>query len=116
MLLAAVVLLPLSASSVISYLLTAWSARAETVAAEWISVVPGSSIAGADVISREIHIRVRTPGDLPPISGLLDAFRGRIPDGIRSCSRPRKEARSTPAGSAHPPKDPHDLPLRLTRA
>ncbi|KAB8189209.1 TIGR00341 family protein [Nonomuraea phyllanthi] len=81
-LLAAVVVLPLSANSVISYLLTAWSARARTVAADWISAVPGSSIAGADVVSREIHIRVRAPGDLPPISGLLGALRGQIPDGV----------------------------------
>ncbi|MCK2215330.1 DUF389 domain-containing protein [Actinomadura sp. ATCC 31491] len=81
-LLAAVVLLPLSANTVISYLLTAWSAQAQTVADEWISAVPGSSVTGADVVSREIRIRVRTPGEPPPISGLLSALHGRIPDGV----------------------------------
>ncbi|MEU1722715.1 DUF389 domain-containing protein [Actinomadura sp. ATCC 39365] len=81
-LLAVVVLLPLSVNSVVSYLLSAWSAQARAVATEWISAVPGSSIAGADVVSREIHIRVRTPGDLPPVSGLLGALRGRVPDGV----------------------------------
>ncbi|MFI7617630.1 DUF389 domain-containing protein [Nonomuraea terrae] len=80
-LLLVVVLLPLSANTVVSYLLTAWSAQARTVAADWISTVPNSSVAGVDVISRELHIRVRAPG-MPPIRSLLSALRGRIPDGV----------------------------------
>ncbi|MGP3937177.1 DUF389 domain-containing protein [Nonomuraea sp. KM88] len=81
-LLLVVVVIPLSANTVLSWLLTAWSARAKAVAAEWISGVPNSSIAGVDVVSRELHIRVQTPGDLPPVPGLLNALRGRIPDGV----------------------------------
>ncbi|WP_049558642.1 DUF389 domain-containing protein [Nonomuraea sp. SBT364] len=81
-LLLVVVVIPLSANTVVSWLLTVWSARAKAAAAEWISGVPDSSIAGVDVVSRELHIRVQTPGDLPPVSGLLDALRGRVPDGV----------------------------------
>ncbi|WP_246083216.1 DUF389 domain-containing protein [Nonomuraea diastatica] len=81
-LLVVAVLVPLSANSVVSYLLTRWSAQARTVAYGWISTVPNSSVAGVDVVARELHIRVRTPGDLPPIPSLLSALRGRIPDGV----------------------------------
>ncbi|WP_219508375.1 DUF389 domain-containing protein [Nonomuraea ceibae] len=76
------VVVPLSANTVVSWLLTTWSARAKAVAAEWISGVPGSSIAGVDVVSRELRVRVQTPGELPPVSGLLGALRGQIPDGV----------------------------------
>jgi uncharacterized hydrophobic protein (TIGR00271 family) len=77
-----VVVIPLSANTVVSWLLAAWSARAKAVAAAWLSDVPGSSVAGVDVVSGELHIRVRTPGDLPPVTGLLDALHGQIPDGV----------------------------------
>ncbi|MCG5219227.1 TIGR00341 family protein [Streptosporangium sp. KLBMP 9127] len=81
-LLLVLVVVPLSANTVVSWLLTSWSAQARAVAADWISTVPNSSVAGVDVVSRELRIRVRTPGDLPPIPGLLSALRGRIPDWV----------------------------------
>ncbi|MFI7450024.1 DUF389 domain-containing protein [Nonomuraea sp. NPDC049714] len=81
-LLLVLVVVPLSANTVVSWLLTAWSAQARAVAADWISIVPHSSVAGVDFVSRELRIRVRTPGDLPPIPELLSALHGRIPDWV----------------------------------
>jgi hypothetical protein len=43
---------------------------------------PGATVASVDVQSRTLCIHVRSPGDLPPIDGLLSSLEGHLPDGI----------------------------------
>ncbi len=78
-----VVVLPLVANTVATYLISVWTARVETTATAWISSVPGGSITSVDNKSRTIYIHVQTTGELPPMSTLLADLDGQIPDGLR---------------------------------
>ncbi len=78
-----VVVLPLVANTVSTYLISVWTARVETVAAEWISAVPDASVTSVDNQSRTFYVQVRTAGELPPLTELLAELDGQIPDGLR---------------------------------
>ena len=77
-----VVGLPLAANTVATYLLSVLTQRVQTVADEWLAGTPGASVAGVDFVSNEIHVEVQTPGDLPPVEGLLDDLEGQVPSGL----------------------------------
>ncbi len=81
-LLFAVVFVPLTANTVVTFLLNAWVGQTKDAAEQWLAEEPGASVTSVDAKSRTMYIRVRTPGDLPPVEFLLDRLQGRIPDGI----------------------------------
>ncbi|MEU6101157.1 DUF389 domain-containing protein [Streptomyces flaveolus] len=81
-LLFAAVLLPLGANTVATVLLNTWTVRAKSAAERWLTQSPGATVTSVDAQSRTLYIHVRSPGDLPPIDGLLSDLEGHIPDGI----------------------------------
>ncbi|MFJ5282090.1 DUF389 domain-containing protein [Streptomyces parvulus] len=81
-LLFAAVLLPLGANTVATVLLNTWTLRARSAAERWLTQTPGAAVTSVDARSRTLYIHVRSPGDLPPIDGLLDGLRGQVPDGL----------------------------------
>ena len=76
------VLLPLGANTVATVLLNTWTLRAKSAAERWLTQTPGAMVTSVDAQSRTLYIHVRSPGDLPPIDGLLSSLEGHIPDGI----------------------------------
>jgi uncharacterized hydrophobic protein (TIGR00271 family) len=82
-LLLVVVLVPLMANSVGSYLVTLWQSRAQSVAQAWVADVPGAHVQDVTFASNVLTIVVQTPdGEVPPVTGLLTALDGRLPNGI----------------------------------
>ncbi|MFJ7769386.1 TIGR00341 family protein [Streptomyces sp. NPDC097107] len=81
-LLFAAVTVPLTANTVLTFLLNTWTGSTKDVAQQWLAETPGASVTSVDVNSRTMYIHVRTPQDLPPVESLLDRLEGRIPDGI----------------------------------
>ncbi|MEG3630936.1 TIGR00341 family protein [Streptomyces poriticola] len=81
-LLFAVVIVPLSGNTVITFLLDHWTDRTKQAAQQWLADEPGASVTSVDATSRTMHIHVRTPGELPPTQSLLDRLDGQIPNGI----------------------------------
>ncbi|MEJ8670150.1 hypothetical protein WKI71_22240 [Streptomyces sp. MS1.AVA.1] len=77
-----VVLVPLTANTVATLLLNAWTGRTKDAAQQWLADEPDASVTSVDAKSRTMYIHVRTPGELPPVESLLDRLEGRIPDGI----------------------------------
>jgi uncharacterized hydrophobic protein (TIGR00271 family) len=78
-----VVVLPLVANTVSTYLISVWTSRVQTIASSWISGVPDASVTSVDTQSRTFYVHIRTTGDLPPMADLLDALDGQVPDGLR---------------------------------
>jgi uncharacterized hydrophobic protein (TIGR00271 family) len=76
------VVLPLAANSVATYTLAAWTETVRTTAREWASQVPDASLEGVDVVSRTFHVRVQTPGDVPPVDDLVRELEDHLPDGV----------------------------------
>jgi uncharacterized hydrophobic protein (TIGR00271 family) len=81
-LLLAVVVIPLIANTVFTYVTAIITHRVEQVAEAWIAPVPGASVQSVDFTSSTVVIDVQTPGELPPTSDLLDDLRDQLPDGI----------------------------------
>lgn len=77
------VLVPLSLNTVLTYYVSAWDARVEKVARDWVSDVPGATVEGVELKAATFEISVRTPGELPPTQELLEALDGTVPDGLR---------------------------------
>ncbi|MFH0521073.1 TIGR00341 family protein [Streptomyces sp. M41] len=77
-----VVLVPLTANTVATLLLNAWTGRTKEAAEQWLADEPDASVTSVDANSRTMYVHVRTPGELPPVQSLLDRLEGRIPDGI----------------------------------
>ncbi|MGC0344116.1 TIGR00341 family protein [Streptomyces sp. SLBN-8D4] len=77
-----VVLIPLTANTVATLLLNAWTGRTKEAAQQWLTDDPGASVTSVDANSRTMYIHVRTPRELPPVQSLLDRLDGQIPDGI----------------------------------
>ncbi len=77
-----VVAVPLIANTTATYLINVWTNRVQTVATQWVSQVPGASINGVEVASREVYVNVQTTGDVPPVDELTSSLAGQIPDGI----------------------------------
>ena len=75
--------LPLLANTVSTYLISVWTARVQTIASTWISNVPDASVTSVDTRSRTFYVRVRTTGELPPLTDLLEELDGQVPDGLR---------------------------------
>ncbi len=78
-----VVVLPLVANTVSTYLISVWTGRVEAIASTWISSIPDASVTSVDTRSRTFYVQVRTTGDLPPMSELLAELDGQVPDGLR---------------------------------
>ncbi|MFG2761427.1 DUF389 domain-containing protein [Streptomyces wuyuanensis] len=76
------VLLPLAANTVTTVLISVWTYRARSTAEQWLSHTPGAAVTGVDAQSRTLYIRVRSPGDLPPIKDLLSDLEEQLPSGI----------------------------------
>ncbi|RSN46952.1 TIGR00341 family protein [Streptomyces sp. WAC 04229] len=81
-LLFAVVVVPLTANTVVTLLLDVWTGRTKDAAEQWLADEPGASVTGVDAASRTMYVHVRVPGDLPPVRSLLERLEGRIPEGI----------------------------------
>lgn len=77
-----VVVVPLAANTVATYLLTVLTARAQATAQDWISSVPGAEIQGVNFVSTDLYINVQTPQKLPPIDSLLNELDTELPGGI----------------------------------
>ncbi|MFG2903429.1 TIGR00341 family protein [Streptomyces zaomyceticus] len=77
-----VVFVPLTANTVTTLLLNAWTGRAREAAQQWLADEPGASVTSVDANSRTMYIHVRNPGELPPVQSLLDRLEGQVPDGI----------------------------------
>ncbi|KUO16958.1 hypothetical protein [Streptomyces dysideae] len=74
--------IPLTANTVVTLLLNAWTDRTKGAAEQWLADEPGASVTSVDATSRTMYVHVRPPGALPPVESLLDRLEGRIPDGI----------------------------------
>ena len=77
-----VVLVPMAANTVGTYLVDLWTERVQSTANQWIAQEPGASIESVTVVSNTIYVEVQTPGGLPPTAELLADLDGQIPNGI----------------------------------
>ena len=78
-----VVVLPLVANTVSTYLISVWTSR---VADDRVDVDLGRAGRVGHQRghqSRTFYVQVRTTGDLPPLSDLLAELDGQVPDGLR---------------------------------
>ncbi|WP_240138193.1 TIGR00341 family protein [Streptomyces sp. MUM 178J] len=78
----AVVFVPLTANTAFTLLINAWTGHAKVAAQQWLANEPDASVTSVDAVSQTLYIHVRTPGDLPPVQGLLDRLEGEIPNGV----------------------------------
>ena len=81
-LLLVVVLVPMAANTVGTYLIDLWTQRVHSTADQWISREPGASIESVTVVSNAFYVNVQTPGDLPPTDELVADLAGQVPNGI----------------------------------
>ena len=95
-----VVVLPLVANTVSTYLISVWTGRVESIASAWISTVPDASVTSVDSQERTFYIQVRTTGELPPLTDLLEQLDGQVPNGLRVVVDSRVGQQSTSAPSA----------------
>ncbi|MCY9786755.1 DUF389 domain-containing protein [Nocardiopsis sp. EMB25] len=77
-----VVFIPLVGNTTVTILVDLWTARAKEAAGEWLADTPGSSVTRVDMVSRTIHVHVRSSGDLPPRSELIERLDGEVPQGL----------------------------------
>jgi uncharacterized hydrophobic protein (TIGR00271 family) len=77
-----VVIIPLLANTVATYIVSVWADRVQQKASTWISAVPGASIEGVDFASTTMYVRVQTPGRLPEVAALMSELNQVLPDGI----------------------------------
>ncbi len=78
-----VVCIPLFANTVGAYVLSLLTARAQTVAQEWIGTIPGAQVESVAFVSTDLHINVQTPDkQLPPTDDLMAALDDQLPGGI----------------------------------
>ena len=78
-----VVGIPLVANTVGAYVVSFLTARAQTVAQEWIATIPGAQVESVAFVSRDLHIAVQTPDkQLPPTEDLMAALDEQLPGGI----------------------------------
>lgn len=73
---------PLALHSLVAYYLAAWTTRVETVAADWIEAVPEARVLDVELRAHGVRIRVLTPGDLPPLTTLLQDLETEVPSGL----------------------------------
>ncbi len=81
-LLLVVVLVPMTANTVGTYLVDRWTQRVQSTADQWIAQQPGASIQDVKVVSKNVYVTVQTPGGLPSTDQLLADLDGQIPNGI----------------------------------
>lgn len=74
-----VVGIPLLANTVVTFVLSLLTARAQTVAQEWASQVPGTQVQSVEFASTTLHIAVQSPGDLPPTAPLMAGLNDVLP-------------------------------------
>lgn len=77
-----VVLVPMAANTVGTYLVERWTERVQTTADQWIKQEAGASIESVTVISKNVYVNVQTPGGLPSTDQLVAELDGQIPNGI----------------------------------
>jgi uncharacterized membrane protein len=76
------VLLPLGANTALVLLLHQWSDEIETVSETWLAAVPSAEVTSVDFASSTFTVHVRTPGDLPPPTALLEDLSATLPAGL----------------------------------
>jgi uncharacterized hydrophobic protein (TIGR00271 family) len=79
----ALVLIPLTANTVASVLVTMWTDRAERATQAWLADTPGADIESVRADGRTAVIDVRAPGQLPSTQVLLSSLSGQLPRGTR---------------------------------
>lgn len=76
------VALPLVANSVGAYYVTVLTARVQAAAEEWLRDTPGAAVDGVEVNGTEIRVAVRTPGELPTTTPLVERIDDVVPGGF----------------------------------
>ncbi len=76
------VLVPLGANTVATYLVAVWSDRVQATAETWITAVPGARVDSVDLVSGTFYVHVRTPDELPPVDELVTSLEGEVPNGF----------------------------------
>lgn len=76
------VLVPLAANTVGTWLLAVWTERVTEAAQSWIEQAPGGRVIDVTTQSTLMVVQVEAPGTLPDTDQLLAALDGRIPDGV----------------------------------
>lgn len=76
------VLVPLAGNSVFAYLVTGWTAAAESAGEDWLADLPGATVTGVELRGTALHVSVLGPAELPPVEDLLAALEGEVPDGL----------------------------------
>lgn len=76
------VALPLVANSVGAYYVTVLTARVQAAAEEWLRDTPGAAVDGVEVNGGEIRVAVRTPGELPTTTPLVERIDDVVPGGF----------------------------------
>jgi uncharacterized hydrophobic protein (TIGR00271 family) len=74
------VILPLAANAVVTYVVTSYSDEVGDAARNWVTQVPGASVTGVQNHGLTITVSVLTPQALPPAAALREDINGRIPD------------------------------------
>ncbi|GAA2136056.1 DUF389 domain-containing protein [Nocardioides koreensis] len=77
-----VVLVPMAANTVGTYLVDRWTQRVQTTAEQWIKRQSGARIQSVTVVSKNVYVNVQTPGGLPSTVELVADLDGQIPNGI----------------------------------
>lgn len=78
----ALVAVPLAANTALSYLLTTWSGRIETVTTGWLVDSPGAEVTGVEFVSFTAYVDVRHQDPLPPVGSLLADLERVLPAGV----------------------------------
>ncbi len=76
------VAVPLAANTVVTYLLSNWTADVKTEAESWLETSPGAEVTSVDFASTTVHVHVRHVAELPSFADLLRRLEKVLPDGI----------------------------------
>ena len=98
-----VVLVPMAANTVGTYLVDLWTERVQSTADQWIAQEPGASIESVTVVSNTIYVEVQTPAACHPPPNFSPTSTARSPTASRSSSRQQSGSRSMPAWWGSPP-------------
>jgi hypothetical protein len=81
-LMAPLVLIPLAVNSLSTYAYTELTDRVSQESTAWIRDVPGAEVTDVQHAGTTAVVSVSAPGELPPVSGLLDRLSTVLPAGI----------------------------------
>ncbi|MFI0353338.1 DUF389 domain-containing protein [Actinomadura sp. 9N407] len=97
------VAVPLVLSTAANYLFAAWENQVRQTTAQWLAAEPGATVIGVEARATTVHISIRTPSALPPVSDLRARLDDVLPAGL-AIVIDTTQGRTINVSPQHPPR------------